>query len=313
MAPGLTATLPSNTPTFGKQIPRSIFPDGIKTSGQHPPLYHRLSPYQDFPYDISGPTVWNADDYKHNPERWTHCFTDDEITEMSEAADQFRDSGVPLTGISKVKPKEKHADTTADIALGQLPAASSFHFPRGHSQRTPQRQRLHSIQGLSGREVGQSQVSHRIHGTGYILGILCQSKWERSCPRPCERSGRRCETNRQSQDLSNQCTVGTLSSKGLLSCTPPLIPHSQYFHADDSDLVGLLCIARALEGGESDITSVHNVYNTLRRERPDVLKTLTEPIWYFDRKGEVSEGEDPYIRTSVFYLEPGGQRRVYCK
>ena len=102
-------------------------------------------------------------------------------------------------------------------------------------------------------------------------------------------------------------------SKVLLSCTPPLTPHSQYFHADDSDLVGLLCIARALEGGESDITSVHHVYNTLRRERPDVLKILTEPIWYFDRKGEVSEGEDPYIRTSVFYLEPGGKRRVYCK
>ena len=89
--------------------------------------------------------------------------------------------------------------------------------------------------------------------------------------------------------------------------------NSQYFHADDSDLVGLLCIARALEGGESDIVSSHHVYNILRRERPDVLKTLIQPIWHFDRKGEVSKGEDPYIRTSVFYLEPGGERRVYCK
>ena len=77
--------------------------------------------------------------------------------------------------------------------------------------------------------------------------------------------------------------------------------------------MGLLCIARALEGGESDITSVHNVYNTLRVERPDVLKTLTEPNWYFDRKGEVSRGELPYIRDSVFYLEPKQNGRVYCK
>ena len=88
---------------------------------------------------------------------------------------------------------------------------------------------------------------------------------------------------------------------------------SQFFHADPADLVGLLCIARALEGGESDIVSVHHVYNTLRAERPDVLKLLTEPIWYFDRKGEVSKGEDPYIRTSVFYLEPRPNGRVYCK
>ena len=77
--------------------------------------------------------------------------------------------------------------------------------------------------------------------------------------------------------------------------------------------MGLLCIARALEGGESDIVSSHHVYNVLREERPDVLKTLTEPTWYFDRKGEVSQGEDPYIRTSVFYIESGGQKRVYSK
>ena len=78
-------------------------------------------------------------------------------------------------------------------------------------------------------------------------------------------------------------------------------------------MVGLLCIARALEGGESDIVSAHRVYNILRKERPDVLKTLTQPIWYFDRKGEISQGEEPYIRTSVFYKEPTGNGRVYVK
>jgi hypothetical protein len=88
---------------------------------------------------------------------------------------------------------------------------------------------------------------------------------------------------------------------------------SQYFHTDDSDIVGLLCITRSLEGGESDIVSSHHVYNTLAKERPDVLKTLTEPIWYFDRKGETSQGEEEYIRTSIFYLEPCENGRVYTK
>ncbi|KAF4267806.1 hypothetical protein CNMCM8812_002095 [Aspergillus fumigatus] len=87
----------------------------------------------------------------------------------------------------------------------------------------------------------------------------------------------------------------------------------QFFHADDADIVGLLCIARALEGGESDIVSSHTVYNILARERPDVLKTLTQPIWYFDRKGETSKGQDEYIRTSVMYLERGENPRVYTK
>lgn len=88
---------------------------------------------------------------------------------------------------------------------------------------------------------------------------------------------------------------------------------SQFFHSDDSDIVGLLCVARAFEGGESDIVSSHHVWNTLQRERPDVAEILTKPIWYFDRKGEVSHGEEPYIRTSVFYLENGGAGRVYSK
>ena len=87
----------------------------------------------------------------------------------------------------------------------------------------------------------------------------------------------------------------------------------QFFHADDSDIVGLLCIARSLEGGESDIVSSHNVWNVLQQEHPDVAETLTKPIWYFDRKGEESTGEQPYIKTSVFYLETGPNPRVYSK
>ena len=77
--------------------------------------------------------------------------------------------------------------------------------------------------------------------------------------------------------------------------------------------MGLLCVARALEGGESDIVSSHHVYNTLRKERPDVLKTLTEPTWYYDRKGEVSQGEEPYIRSAAFFVERGSNGRVYSK
>jgi hypothetical protein len=59
--------------------------------------------------------------------------------------------------------------------------------------------------------------------------------------------------------------------------------------------------------------SAHHVWNTLQRERPDVAETLTKPIWYFDRKGEVSVGEEPYTLTSVFYLETGENGRVYSK
>lgn len=86
----------------------------------------------------------------------------------------------------------------------------------------------------------------------------------------------------------------------MQSCEKYLLRESkQYFHTDGADLVGLLCIARALEGGESDIVSTHHVFNTLQRENPEVLETLCTPNWYFDRKGEVSDGEDPWYKSSI--------------
>jgi hypothetical protein len=112
---------------------------------------------------------------------------------------------------------------------------------------------------------------------------------------------------------STEQTHGTLFPISSLSPAPIDCIHSQFFHADDGDLVGLLCIARALEGGESDLCSTHHVFNTLQRERPDVVELFTQPIWYFDRKGETSQGQDPYTRQPVFYLESGGDGRVYTK
>jgi hypothetical protein len=87
----------------------------------------------------------------------------------------------------------------------------------------------------------------------------------------------------------------------------------QFFHADDGDIVGLLCLHRAAEGGESDLVSVHHVWNTLQRENPAVAELLTRPIWYFDRKGEVSDGQEPYTRQPVVYIENGGKGRLYAK
>ena len=102
MAPGLIDDTRPSTTDFDKTIPKWIFPDGLKTSGQHPPLYEELRSYDDFPKQITGDTVWNAADYKDNPERWTHRLTEAEVAELSCAADHFKAAGTPLTGISQV-------------------------------------------------------------------------------------------------------------------------------------------------------------------------------------------------------------------
>ena len=107
MAPGAlvedTHHVPSHDIIISKNddAPRSIFPDGIRTSGQHAPLYDEIRPFSEFPEEIAGPTVWTAEEYIDRPERWVHRFTEEEISELNHAADGFLGSGTPLTGISK--------------------------------------------------------------------------------------------------------------------------------------------------------------------------------------------------------------------
>lgn len=103
MAPALTET-PVEAPIFSYDKPsKTIFPDGIKTSGQTSPNYDQIQPYGAFPREVTGPTVWKAEDYQNNPERWMHRFSDEEVAEMSKAADDFLSSGTPMTGITKVR------------------------------------------------------------------------------------------------------------------------------------------------------------------------------------------------------------------
>lgn len=100
MAPGILQATDLQQPLTG-QVKRSVFPDGLKTSGQHPPVYSQVRPYEDFPVIHTGPTVWKAEDYRENPELWTHRFSPEEIDEISVASDEFIQKGTPLTGISK--------------------------------------------------------------------------------------------------------------------------------------------------------------------------------------------------------------------
>ena len=81
---------------------KKIFPDGIKTSGQFDPEHDLIKPYNEFPTEIAGSTVWKVEEYEKNPERWMHYFTEEELKELSDTADAFMASDTPLTGICKV-------------------------------------------------------------------------------------------------------------------------------------------------------------------------------------------------------------------
>ncbi|MDP3747671.1 MAG: TauD/TfdA family dioxygenase [Phenylobacterium sp.] len=62
------------------------------------------------------------------------------------------------------------------------------------------------------------------------------------------------------------------------------------FHSDVADVVSLLCVRAAAEGGESEIVSTMTIYNRLLDEAPHVLETLYRGFNYYVRLTETAPG-----------------------
>ena len=71
------------------------------------------------------------------------------------------------------------------------------------------------------------------------------------------------------------------------------------YHSDGSDLVGLLCLSRAKEGGLSTVCNAVAIHNELVQSRPDLAAELYEPQPY-DFRGEHPKGGRPWYTMPVF-------------
>jgi alpha-ketoglutarate-dependent taurine dioxygenase len=77
-------------------------------------------------------------------------------------------------------------------------------------------------------------------------------------------------------------------------------------HTDSAEIVGLLCVRGAKEGGMSIYASSPKVHEIIARERPDYLPVL-ERGFRCDRRGEEAAEDDPVTpyRVPVFSEEAG--------
>ncbi|MCB5167429.1 TauD/TfdA family dioxygenase [Streptomyces bambusae] len=71
------------------------------------------------------------------------------------------------------------------------------------------------------------------------------------------------------------------------------------FHADRTDVIGLLCVRPAVSGGLSRLVSSKAVHDVLLHERPDLLEELYQPFPN-DRRGEEQPGQAPWSAIPVF-------------
>ena len=76
------------------------------------------------------------------------------------------------------------------------------------------------------------------------------------------------------------------------------------FHADSTDVVGLLCLSKAKAGGASRIVSSAALYNEMLARRPDLWALMGE-TFCIDRRGEENPGQKPYYTSPGFQLFEG--------
>lgn len=85
---------------------------------------------------------------------------------------------------------------------------------------------------------------------------------------------------------------------------------AQGFHTDGADVIGLLCLRTAKQGGESRIVSSVSVFNHILSTRPDLAHLMFE-AFHFDRQEERSEGEDPTFELPLTFYDGEKLRMFY--
>jgi hypothetical protein len=99
-------------------------------------------------------------------------------------------------------------------------------------------------------------------------------------------------------------TVDASGKEFLSSGARTLSPGELRFHTDRCDVVGLLCVRQASEGGVSKLASSATLYNEMLRHRPDLHALLCKPIPR-SRFGEEAGGQYVTYDLPVFGVRDG--------
>jgi hypothetical protein len=103
--------------------------------------------------------------------------------------------------------------------------------------------------------------------------------------------------NRNGHLIGHVIDIGTQVSEVNKRLTQTNLELS--FHVDSCDIVGLMCCATSLSGGESAIVSGVAVHDEIMRTRPDLCAALYGPI-PMDRRGEVPAGGKGWYEMPLF-------------
>lgn len=219
------------------------------------------------PEAFKGPSAWLGKDMVNSQDAWLHHLSDADIRDLEAAARHFQNLGLDIGEIS----------------------AETFPLATFRARISQLREKLLSgvgvqvFRGLPIAGYAQSFAATIFCGIGAHLGSARSQ-------------------NADGHILGHVRDIGAdandPNSRIYQTCD------RQTFHTDSADVVGLLCLREAKEGGKSLLVSAESIYNRMKQDRPDLLAKLFEPI-ATDRRGEIPEGAKPYMEIPVLSWHEG--------
>lgn len=214
------------------------------------------------PERLDIPAAWIGADMRQAPDRWRWRLSDEEVAELTDAARTFLAN---YGDAGRLAP-----ETFALPTLRRKLEALGETLIHGIG--------FEVIGGLPVDRLGAELASTIFIGIGTHLGRA------------------------RSQNAAGHL-LGHVRDTGADSKDPNVriyqTKERQTFHTDSADVVGLLCLNEARQGGDSLLVSAVTIYNEIRRERPEMLPYLFDSI-ATDRRGEVPPGQKPYFTIPIF-------------
>ncbi|PLB44090.1 Clavaminate synthase-like protein [Aspergillus steynii IBT 23096] len=225
---------------------------------------------QGFPAKLSSPLVWHGKDIERQ-EDWVYTLSAEQLDELDAALRAFQALRLPPGHINN---ETFQLPTLRPVLRG---LSRDLHLGRGffvlRGLRVDQYSREENIiiyAGVSshvGNIRGRQEDKRFSDGTSLVLSHI--------------------------KDLSTKVDSGKIGA-------PSNTADKQVFHTDAGDIISLLCLNPAAEGGQSYISSSWHVYNILAQTRPDLIHTLSQD-WPVDGFGNV---EKPYTNRPLLYHQP---------
>ena len=212
---------------------------------------------KNLPEKITGPAAWLGSDMQHNQDVWLYHLSSKDVADLEQAARHYLSLGRDIGEITKENFPLNSFDAHLEGLRETLLNQHGFEVLRGLPVDTYSQEMAAAIFCGVGAHLGSARSQN---ADGHILGHVRNIGADPNDP--------------------NARIYQTAAR--------------QSFHTDSADVVGLLCLREAKEGGDSLLVSAESIYNRMRAERPDLLERLFDPI-ATDRRGEIPEGMKPFM------------------